>query len=448
MREAAHKQSDLRVDPDKVLETLGKHMNVDGFPIVFDPKKSKGSRLVDEATGKTYLDLFMFFATCPIGFNHPRLLEKDFLERLTTSAVNKPSNSDFYSTYMAELVETIERVAMPPELPNIFFIEGGALGVENALKAAFDWKVRKNFERGAKKEIGTQVIHFREAFHGRTGYTLSLTNTNPVKTDYYPKFDWPRITNPKITFPLEDRLDEVIAAEEKAKEEIKAAIRERGDDIAALIIESIQGEGGDNHFRPEFFKFLREITEENEIILVFDEVQTGVGLTGKFWAYEHMGVVPDILAFGKKMQVCGMMASDKINEVESVFKVPGRINSTWGGNFTDMVRATRYLQIIHEENLVENARIVGDYLLSSLGKIAERYPDVVTSTRGRGLMVAFDLPDRDKRQSFVSVARDNGLIAAGCGTRTVRFRPALNLTMADVDEGMEIVDKTLKEILA
>jgi L-lysine 6-transaminase len=436
-----------QVTPDNVLDTLGKHLLLDGSLIVFDLKRSVGSRLFDEATGRSYLDFFMCFATCPIGFNHPRLIEGDFLGDLTSSAVNKISNSDYQSVYKAELMEAMEKIAMPKELPNVFLIDGGTLAVENALKAAFDWKVRKNFARGAKKEIGTQVIHFKQAFHGRSGYTLSLTNTNPAKTDYFPKFKWPRISNPRIVFPLDDNIDDIIAAEEKAALEIEAAIEKYGDDIAALIIEPVQAEGGDNHFRHEFMHYLRKVTEENEIIFILDEVQTGVGTTGKFWAYEHFGIVPDIIAFGKKMQVCGIMASDKLNEVDSVFKIPSRINSTWGGNLTDMVRAKRYLQVIHEENLVENAREMGEYMLSSLGRLRERFPDIVTSTRGLGLMIAFDLPDGDSRGKVIKAARENGLIIAGCGDRSIRFRPALNLTKAEVDEGMTILDETVKSTL-
>ncbi len=437
-----------RLTPEQVTETLRKHMLLDASPIVFDPVKSQGCRLVDAATGRSYLDFFMFYATIPMGYNHPRLLDSEFRERLTVSAVNKASNTDYHSTFKAEFIQRVEQVAMPPELPNFFFIAGGALAVENALKAAFDWKVRKNFERGAAKEVGTQVIHFREAFHGRSGYTLSLTNTNPAKTDYFPKFDWPRITNPTVTFPLEASPGEVIAAEEQAKAEIQTAINEHGSDIAALIIEPIQGEGGDNHFRPEFLRYLRQVTEDNEIIFILDEVQTGVGITGKFWAFEHTGMVPDIIAFGKKMQVSGIMASNKLNEVDSVFKVAGRINSTWGGHFTDMVRGERYLQVIKEDNLVENARVMGGRWLESLRQFQANYADQISNARGLGLMTAFDLPDPDIRQKFVKTARRNGMIVAGCGPRSIRFRPPLNLTAADIEEGLVLMNKTMKDILA
>ena len=173
------------VVPTEVHKTLSKHMLVDGFPFVLDMDKSHGSYLIDKATGKEYLDFFTFFASSALGHNHPGMKEKGFYKRIGEIAITKPSNSDLYTVEMAEFVDTFARVAVPPGLPNLFFIDGGALGVENALKAAFDWKVRKNFARGYKEEKGHKVIHFREAFHGRTGYTMSLTNTDPAKTNYF-----------------------------------------------------------------------------------------------------------------------------------------------------------------------------------------------------------------------------------------------------------------------
>jgi len=436
----------IRVEPQHVLETIRKHMLVDGFPIVVDLENSRGARLRDRANGREYLDFFMFFASMPIGFNHPKMHEPEFKARLADVAVNKPSNSDFYAQQMAEFVDAMDQFAIPPELPHMFLISGGALAVENALKAAFDWKVRKNREKGVREERGHKVIHFRHAFHGRTGYTMSLTNTDPTKTMYYPQFDWPRITAPKISFPLTDHLDAVVEAENKAKTEIENAIATYGNDIAALIIEPIQGEGGDNHFRPEFMRYLREVTANNDILFLLDEVQTGVGLTGKFWAYEHTGVVPDIISFGKKMQVCGILASNKLDEVDSVFQVPSRINSTWGGNLTDMFRAARYLQIIDEENLVANAATVGAYLVEKLGDLRDSFPDVVSNVRGSGLMAAFDLPDGEIRGRFLESARANGLLIVGCGERSVRFRPPLNLKREEVDEGIDIIGKALVQI--
>ncbi len=434
-----------RIAPNEVHKSLAKHMLVDGFPFVLDMDRSHGSYMVDKATGKEYLDFFTYFASNAVGHNHPGLKEETFYKRIGEIAVVKPSNSDLYTVEMAEFVETFARVAVPPGLPHLFFIDGGALGVENALKAAFDWKVRKNFARGYKEEMGTQVIHFREAFHGRTGYTLSLTNTDPSKTNYFPKFKWPRIENPKIVFPLDKHLADVEAAEKRAVAAIEQAIADNKDDIAAIIIEPIQGEGGDNHFRGEFLRELRRIADEREIILVFDEVQTGVGVTGKMWCWQHFGVQPDILAFGKKAQVCGIMASDRLNEVESVFKVSSRINSTWGGNLVDMYRAKRILEIIEEERLVENAAKVGEVLQKHLADIEARYPELISNARGRGLFCAFDLPDTACRDALLTTVIKHGLLVLKCGTRTIRFRPPLNVKKEEIDKAAAIVDAAIKE---
>ncbi len=438
-----HKKSS--VVPAEVHNTLSKHMLVDGFPYVLDTDKSHGSYLVDKATGKEYLDFFTFFASSALGHNHPGLREKHFYKRIGELAIVKPSNSDLYTVEMAEFVDTFARVAVPPTLPNLFFIDGGALAVENALKAAFDWKVRKNFARGYREEKGHQVIHFQQAFHGRSGYTMSLTNTDPAKTNYYPKFNWPRIENPKIVFPLDKHLEEVVAAEKRAVAAIEKAFADNPDDIAAIIIEPIQGEGGDNHFRPEFFKELRRIADEREAILIFDEVQTGAGMTGKMWCHQHFGVEPDILSFGKKTQICGIMSSNRINDVDSVFKVSSRINSTWGGNLVDMVRAKRIFEIIEEDGLVENAAAMGEILQKHLADLERRHAGLVSNARGRGLFCAFDLPDSACRDSVLTAIQTNGLLVLKCGVKTIRVRPPLNVKKDELDKAVGIIDDVLKK---
>ncbi|MFQ6618969.1 MAG: aminotransferase class III-fold pyridoxal phosphate-dependent enzyme, partial [Fidelibacterota bacterium] len=325
---------------------------------------------------------------------------------------------------------------------------GGALAVENALKVAFDWKVRKNFKKGYVNERGHKVIHFREAFHGRTGYTLSLTNTHDLrKIKYFPKFDWPRIDNPKIEFPLNgENLEKVKKAEKKSIKQIYRAIDDNPDDIAAIIIEPIQGEGGDNHFRNEFFVELRRIADEHEIMLIMDEVQTGVGLTGKMWAYQHFDFVPDIIAFGKKTQVCGIICNNRVEAIDNnVFQESNRLNSTWGGNLVDMVRFSRYLEIIDEENLVENARVQGEYLLEKLNCMGGELNGKIKNIRGRGLMAAFDVSSSEERDKIRSKIYENGVAILGCGQKTIRFRPPLNINRNEIDEGLEIISKTLRE---
>jgi L-lysine 6-transaminase len=431
---------------DKILaedvhQILKQYMVADGFEFVLDLKNSHGIYLVDERTGDSYIDFFTFFASSPLGLNHPKLLS--IKDELATVAVNKTSNSDIYTTYMADFVNTFGNIAKPDYMKYLFFISGGALAVENGLKVAFDWKVRKNFVKGYKEEKGQKVIHFKQAFHGRSGYTLSLTNTEPNKIKYFPKFNWPRITNPKITFPLDLYINEVIESEQKAISEITAAIKNNPDDIAVIIIEPIQGEGGDNFFRKEFFEKLREIADENEILLMFDEVQTGFGLTGKFWASEYY-VKPDIIAFGKKAQTCGIMVSDRIDDVqEHCFRKPGRINSTWGGNLVDMVRSKHILRIIEEENLVENSKIVGEHLLNRLNEIQSDFPNTVGNARGLGLMCSFDLPSTDLRNKFKELCFKEKLVILGCGEKSIRFRPPLNVTEDEIDEGLNVIRKVL-----
>ena len=428
---------------EQIHKTLGKYILADGFDLVLDLNKSHRNKLVDQKTGNEYIDFFTFFASSPLGFNHPKLNSPEVREIFANSSVNKPSNSDIYTDYMAKFVETFANFAKPDYMKYLFFVSGGSLAVENGLKVAFDWKVQKNFEKGYKEEKGHQVLHFQEAFHGRSGYTLSLTNTDPIKVKYFPKFNWPRVLNPKISFPLEDHIEHVIAKEKESIDEIKSAINENPYDIAVIILEPIQAEGGDNFFRKEFFQELRTIADENDILLMLDEVQTGFGLTGKFWASDYY-VQPDIISFGKKAQVCGIMVSDRIDEVsDNCFHVSGRINSTWGGNLVDMVRSTYIMEIIHDENLVKNSRDRGIYLLKRLHQIQVKFQSLVNNARGLGLMCSFDLSDKERQKYFINNCFENNLMILGCGEKTVRFRPPLNITDEELEEGLQVVEKVL-----
>jgi len=436
----------MTIKPTEVHTTLGKYMLADGFDLVLDLKKSKGCRIYDSRAGRYLLDGFSFFATAPLGCNHPAMTTPDFIRKMGEIAINNPTNSDVYTVEMAEFVDAFAKHAMPGHFHHLFFVAGGALAIENGIKTAFDWKIRKNIERGKGKK-GRQVIHFKEAFHGRTGYTLSMTNTfNQNKTQYFTKFTWPRIDNPKIRFPLTDEtIKDVQEREQHAVAQIEEAVAHNPDDIAALIIEPIQGEGGDNHFRKEFFQQLRKLCDDHEMMFIVDEVQSGVGLTGRMWAYQHFGFEPDIIAFGKKTQVCGIMVSNRVNDVkDNVFVVPSRLNSTWGGNLVDMVRCQKYLEIIQEEKLVKNAEVQGKRLLQGLEEIEKNYPQKICNARGRGLMCAFDLPTPEKRDELRERLYANGLLVLTCGSVTIRFRPPLNITSEEIEEAFAIVEKTVK----
>jgi len=429
-----------------VRNMIGKHMLTDAIELVMDLDKSEGCWIVDKRNGDKYLDLYSMYASQSIGYNHPDLLE--IREKLGKVAVFKPSCSDIYTGEMAEFISTFSQIGIPEYLPHAFFIEGGALAVENALKTAFDWKVRKNRVKGHKTEIGHKIIHFEQAFHGRSGYTLSMTNTfSPEKTKYFPKFDWPRITNPKRIFPTSsENIARVIAAENKAITRIKECISREGADIAGLIIEPVQGEGGDNHFRKEFIQALQQICQENEILFIMDEIQTGIGLTGKFWAHEHFDVKPDIISFGKKTQVCGILAGKRIDEIEdNVFQESSRIASTWGGNLIDMVRFTQILKTIKKDNLVENARNQGMLLQSELIKLTQEYPKVLSNARGIGLMCAVDFNTQEKRDAFIKKIFAEKIIVIGCGEKTLRFRPHLIVSENEIKYAFERFRSVLKK---
>ena len=429
-----------QLSPKNVLDVLSRHILVDGYHVVMDMERSKGSYLYDARSDRPILDFFSCFATLPIGYNHPRMADPEFREALMEAALTKPSTSDIYTEHFARFVEKFSTLAVAedPQRPHVLRRGRHARDREHPEDGLRLEDPQEPRAKG-KGEKGTKILHFKNAFHGRSGYSLSMTNTaDPRKTQYFPKFDWPRLTCPSLSFPVTEAvIKQVAAAEEQVEREIRAACAANPDDIAALILEPIQGEGGDNHFRPELFKRLRALADELEFLLIFDEVQTGVGLTGSMWCWQQMGVEPDLFAFGKKTQVCGFASNHRIDDIpDNVFKVSSRINSTWGGNLVDMIRCGKYLEIIAEENLIENARVVGEHLQARLGELALEFPGVMTNVRGRGLFIAFDLPDKETRDRTLAACLENGMMGLASGANAIRFRPHLVLSKDEADEGV------------
>lgn len=442
--ERRHLSSDT-VTPNDVRSVLARSILADGLDLVLDLDRSRGSYLVDARSGRVYLDMFTFFASSALGMNHPGLADdEEFRAELAAAALNKPSNSDVYSVPMARFVDTFARVLGDPKLPHLFFVDGGALAVENALKVAFDWKSRLNESKGLDPELGTKVLHLRGAFHGRSGYTTSLTNTDPNKVARFPKFDWPRIDAPYVRQGAS-----IEALEAESLRQARAAFEASPHDIACFIAEPIQGEGGDRHLRPEFFAAMRELCDEFDALLIFDEVQTGCGITGSAWAYQQLGVQPDVVAFGKKTQVCGVMAGGRVDDIaDNVFTVSSRINSTWGGNLVDMVRSRRILEIIESDGLFDRAAEAGRHLLEGLADLAVEFPGLVRDVRGRGLMCAFSMPSGTLRDDLVAGLWERGVIMLGCGPDSVRFRPALTVTHDEIDAALDAVRAVLRTMSA
>lgn len=421
---------------------LQNHILVDGYHLVMDLNQSHGSYIFDKISNQYILDFYTSFASCPIGYNHPKVDR----EKLLNAAINKIANSDIYTPEYAEFVHAFSET-LPVELrDHLFFVEGGSLAVENAIKTAIDWKIQKNLKNNEYCKRGTCIMHFQEAFHGRSGYTLSITNTDPKKIKYFPKFEWPRLPIPKMHFThgVCDNLEQVIDLEKKIISRIvDLLLTSYHEDIAAIIIEPIQGEGGDNHFRAEFLQALRILADKYDFLLIFDEVQTGFGTTGKYWAFEHFGVIPDILCFGKKTQVCGIAASHRLDEVASVFHVSSRINSTWGGNIVDMVRCTEIIRIYQQENLLENAKNTGKWILEKLIEIEKKSNGKITNARGRGMFIAFDMETSEIRNTMINNLRRQHVLVLASGQKSIRLRPALTMTIAEAEIGIQALQKLI-----
>ncbi|WP_405989108.1 L-lysine 6-transaminase [Streptomyces sp. NBC_00986] len=434
------------MDPADVREVLSSSILVDGYDFILDLEKSSGSYLVDARTGLHYLDLFSFFSSLPLGMNPPDLLDDaDFMARLARAALHKVSNPDVYTEEYAQFVETFVRVLGDPALPKLFFIDGGALAVENALKVAFDWKSRIS---GTAESLNLKAMHLTSAFHGRSGYTMSMTNTDPEKTRLFPKWDWPRLPTPALRFPLHEYASDNRSAEDAALHMAQRTFEESAGEIACFVAEPILGEGGDMHLSARFLLGMQELCHEFDALFVLDEVQTGCGPTGTAWAYQQLGLSPDVVAFGKKTQVCGVMAGRRVDLVDdNVFRTSSRISSTWGGNLADMVRATRILDIVERDELFRQARDKGDTFLGLLGELGRRHPSLVSNVRGRGLMAAFDLPDAPVRDLLIKrLFTDERVIILPSGERSIRFRPSLTVTTAELSSAVNSIDQVMNTV--
>jgi L-lysine 6-transaminase len=421
----------MEISAHNALDELSRHVLLDGFDLVLDLERSHGSTLVDARSGEEYLDLLTFFGSLPLGMNHPGLVDDQrFLAELTRAALHKVTNSDIYTVQYARFADTFRRVLGDPALPHLFFIDGGALAVENALKIAFDWKAQRlQFDAGTPLE----VLHLTNSFHGRSGYTLSLTNTDPMITARYPVWNWPRVPVP------------VAGREHDAVLVAQRHLAERGHRIACFIAEPVQGAGGDHHLGADFLLRMQDLCHRHDVLFVLDEVQTGCGVSGAPWTYQRLGLEPDLVAFGKKTQVCGVMAGRRVDDVPgNALTVPSRIGSTWGGNTVDMVRATRILEVIERDGLIADADTKGAYLLALLTALARAHPALVRRPRGLGLMCAFDLPNPALRATLLDrLRREQRVLVLPGGDRGVRFRPSLTVSYDDLEKGAAAIDAVL-----
>ncbi|KAI5459663.1 hypothetical protein BGZ63DRAFT_415194 [Mariannaea sp. PMI_226] len=411
---------------------LDKVLDARTVNIVCDYESSRGNYLVD-IDGNTYLDAYSQIASIPVGYNNPRLQAAASSPEMISSMINRPATGFFpRQDYTQILQEGILKVA-PPGMPHVWMALSGADANEGAFKAAFIWYRRRDTWTDEELETcmlnqspgspNLAVLSFKSGFHGRSFASLSTTRTKAMHKLDIPSFNWPQAQFPKLKYPLEDFKKENEAEELRCLENVKQIIDSWHCPVAAMIVEPIQSEGGDNHASPMFFKGLQEITKARKMAFIVDEVQTGVGATGKFWAHEHWDLPspPDMVTFSKKFQAAGYYFSDPAFRPEAAL----RLFSTWIGDPCRAILAKAIVDEIAAKDLVKQADEIGTYLMDKLRELAAIKPEFFANLRGKGTILAWDLPSTKQRNDVVAALRRRGVIVGTSGEAAIRLRPML-----------------------
>ncbi len=427
-----------------MLEELGRYVVATPYPFALDLAKCEGMWLTT-VDGQRLFDWAGYYGSKLIGHNHPGLYEPGYVERLVRAANNKVANPDFLTEECLAYYRMLHRVA-PAAMQNprleVYVVNSGAEAVENMMKylvAKYNHK-----QAAAGKPVGNRrFLYFDKAFHGRTVFALNVTQTiDPVATK-----DFHGLTlngNVKLPFPAFDSgasRQENLTSALRALDQVESALKLMSDEIVGIIVEPIQGAGGHRVAVPEFFQGLSELAHRHGVYLAFDEVQTGLGATGKMWALDHFNLphAPMAVASGKKFGNGVVYMHEPLHDV-------GVLDSTWGGTLADMVRVVREMEIVEEEGLVERAAVNGERLASGLRAMAERNLGLVCNIRGLGLYQGFSLDSPERKSRLIEVAREEfGLLLLGAGKRSIRTRPNLSVTGAEVDQFLETIEFALRK---
>ncbi|PWW77064.1 4-aminobutyrate aminotransferase [Tuber magnatum] len=424
--------------------------------LLCDYEKSVGNYLAD-MDGNILLDVYSQIASIPVGYNNPRLAVAMSSKEAVDALINRPALGNFPPGYWASLLKTGILAVAPKGLDQVFTAMAGSDAIETSYKAAFIYRRRMEREGAdfTPQEVESvmknqapgspelAIMSFKKAFHGRLFGSLSTTRSKPVHKLDIPSFNWPQASFPQLRYPLVDNIRANAEEEMRCLAEVEDIIGSWHCPVAAVVVEPIQSEGGDNHASRTFFQGLRELTQRKGVLLIVDEVQTGVGATGKFWAHERwdLRTPPDMVTFSKKAQTAGYYFGNPLLRPN----LPYRQFNTWMG---DPVRAILFRAIIQEisrHDLVRNTAETGCYLYKELEMLALKFPERIKNLRGQdcGTFIAFDTPERD---AFLKKMKTLGVNIGGSGETAVRLRPMLVFQKHHASILLEKLELALKDI--
>ncbi len=432
----------------------GRHQDARTVHVYQDAKRSLGNYLVD-VDGNVMLDVYGHIASLPVGYNHPELFAALRSGRLDWAAGYRPALGVAPPAEWVDLVDGPLMGIAPRGLTKLVTVTSGSEAVENAIKAAFirHARIRRGGAAPSKEELAAcmenrqesansmQVISFEGGFHGRSLGALSLTRSKVIHKLDIPAFPWPKVSFPDVRFPLAEHAAANRASEARSLEELEAALRAGQGRVAAVIVEPIQGEGGDRHASAGFFREIRRLTRACDVAFIVDEVQTGGGATGTFWAHQAWALddPPDLVTFSKKLQLGGYFSTEEYAAPEAY-----RIFNTFLGDPFRGAQLEVILEIIEKHQLIARAAATGEHLVRELIEIGERYPDLVSGARGAGTFAAIDARDAATQARLLDALRQRGLEVGGSGTRSLRFRPALVFEARHVGEAIGLLDDACK----
>lgn len=438
---------ELRARHNKYQDARTLHVYQDG-------RRSLGNYLVD-VDGNILLDVYGHIAALPVGYNHPALLAAWREGRFDWAAGFRSALGIAAPPEWVDVIEDGLMSVAPKGLSRVVTVTTGSEAVENALKAAFmrhmkrrrggagwsDADLRGTMVNDQPGVNALKVISFEGGFHGRSLGALSATRSKAIHKLDVPAFDWPVVAFPANRWPLDEHAAANQEAESRAIADVADVIRKHPDQIAALIVEPIQGEGGDRHASASFFRELRALCSHNHVAFIVDEVQTGGGATGTFWAHEAWDLPepPDMVTFSKKMQIGGFFLREEFAPTETY-----RIFNTYLGDPLRGAQLQVILEIIARDYLIENTRNSGKRLLNGLIELTSRYEGLFSQPRGVGTYAAIDVRDAPTRDAMINALRLSGMEAGGSGDRSIRFRPALVFAARHVDEALEHLDLAAK----